>query len=70
MRAMARIDDIIAFRRAHRFYDEELWDFFLQVDGRRLENLNDDELQIRLAHLDRNIQHLEEAPGDRDELPP
>ncbi|WP_168427689.1 hypothetical protein [Sphingomonas sp. Leaf30] len=67
---MARIDDIIASRRAHRFYDEQIWDFFLQIDGRRLENLSDDELQIRLARFDRNIQYLEEAPGDRDELPP
>lgn len=67
---MARIDDIIAVRRAHRHYDEELWDFFAQPDGRLLENLTDGELQVRLARLDRNIQHLEEMPGPRDELPP
>lgn len=67
---MARIDDIIASRRTHRFYDEQLWDFFLQIDGGRLVNLSDDELQVRLARLDRNIQHLEEGPGERDDLPP
>lgn len=68
--AMARIDDIIATRRTHRFYDEGVWGFSLRFDGRRLENLSDDELQVRLARLERNIQYLEEAPGGRDELPP
>ncbi|MEG3168180.1 hypothetical protein U1737_08255 [Sphingomonas sp. LB3N6] len=67
---MARIDDIIAARRGHRFYDEELWDFFVHVDGRRLENFSEADLQVRLARIDRNIQLLEEASGPRDELPP
>ena len=67
---MARIDDIIAARDGHRFYDKDLWDFTARFDGRLLENLTDDVLQTRLARIDRNIQHLEETPGPRDELPP
>ena len=67
---MTRINDIIAVRSTHRHFDEELWDFAAQLNGRLLENLTDDELQIRLMRLDRNIQHLEEHPGPRDDLPP
>lgn len=67
---MARVDDIIAARGAHLFYDEELWDFTARFDGRLLENLTDDELRTRLARIERNIQYLEEAPGPRDELAP
>lgn len=70
MSVMARIDNIITVRQTHRFYDERLWDLVSRIDGRLLENLTDHELQVRLARIDRNIQHLEEAPGPRDELPP
>ena len=67
---MARIDDIIELRRRQPQYDPDLWDFHTRVFGRVLENLSDAELQLRLSQLDRNIQHLEEGPGDRDKLPP
>lgn len=42
----------------------------MSADGRRLENLSEADLQVRLARIDRNIQLLEEASGPRDELPP
>lgn len=67
---MARIDDIIAARRGHRFFDEELWDFVGRRAGRLMENLSDEALRSRLAQIDRNIQYLDDAPGPRDELPP
>jgi len=67
---MAKIEEIIRGWRSQELYDEELWDFVSRLDGRRLENLTDDELQLRLAKIDKNIQFLDPGPGPRDALPP
>ncbi len=67
---MTLIDDIIAARRSHRFFDEELWDFLAKMQGPLLENASDNALQLRLTQIEKNIQYLDEAPGERKELPP
>lgn len=67
---MALLDDILARRREHRHYDEELWAFVDRVQRPRLVNLSNEALQLRLDQLERNIQYLDTGPSPRDELPP
>lgn len=67
---MALLDDILLQRRGHKHFDEELWDFVDAVQKPRLVNLSDDELQVRLAQLERNIAYLDSGSSPRDDLPP
>lgn len=67
---MALLDEILARRREHRHYDEELWGFVHRVQGSRIVNLSNEALQVRLGQLERNIQYLDTGYSPRDELPP
>ncbi len=67
---MRNIDKIINARRSNPHYDQELWDVIAQLNGRTLQNVENEALQRRLAQIDRNIQYLEETSGPRDELGP
>lgn len=64
------LNDILARRRGHKLFDEELWTFVDRVQGGRLSNLPGDALQSRLDQIERNIQYLDGATSPRDELPP
>lgn len=67
---MVLLNDILARRRGHKLFDEELWTFVDRVQGGRLSNLPGDALQSRLDQIERNIQYLDGATSPRDELPP
>src|SRR5262245_38274314 len=69
-RSLSLIDDIIARRRSHRHFDEQLWEFVDGMRERRLEHLGDTGLQRRLVTIEQNIQYLDTGPSSRDELIP
>lgn len=65
---MPGIDFVISRRQKQKMYDKELWAFMSKIDGRRLINLTDIELQDRLNVIDRNIQYLDDGSSNRDSL--
>jgi hypothetical protein len=54
----------------HRLYDEELWDFVVQVQGNNLVNIAEDSLRWCLAEIERNILFLDGPETPRDDLIP
>lgn len=70
MLALSCLEGLRECRRVHRFYDEELWDFFVQVHGNNLELATDVALQWRLEKVERNILFLDGPTTPRDDLKP
>jgi hypothetical protein len=66
----SRLENIILLRKQQPFYDEELWTFMHQAEGRNLANLSNIDLQVRLDDIDRNIQYLDTGNTPRDKLHP
>jgi hypothetical protein len=67
---LAKIQEIIDRRSREPAYDEALWAFASEVNGRNLINASDVELQTRLNAIDCNIQYLDSGTTPRDGLSP
>lgn len=62
--------DVLDRLSKNKKFDPELWDFVESRQGRRLINLSEKELQIRLLSIEKNICYLDPTPVSRIALPP